>query len=240
MVCYNSERTIERALSSIQRQKVLPDELIIIDGGSTDKTLKIVKSFGDMVNVIVSERDNGIYNAMNKGLKLASGDIVGFLNSDDEFSGDDAMHKINEAFRINKKTKIFVSGVDYLDANGSLSRRWRLEKVKPFVSGWHPPHPGFYASRTLLMDLNGFNEAYRIASDFDLMLRSFIATEINDIYVDDGKIVNMFLGGASNASLRNIFQGNAEIRRSLTDNGIKVTIMYTLKRLTKKLINKWL
>lgn len=240
MVCYNSERTIQRALSSIQRQKVLPDELIIIDGGSTDKTLEIVRSFRDLVNVIVSEQDNGIYNAMNKGLKLASGDIVGFLNSDDEFSGDDAILKIKRPFSINKEIKIFVSGVDYLEANGSLSRKWRLEKIEPFVSGWHPPHPGFYAIRTLLMDLNGFNEVYRIASDFDLMLRSFIATEMSDIYVDDGKIVNMYLGGASNASLKNIFQGNAEIRMSLTDNGIKVTKMYTLKRLMKKLINKWL
>ena len=239
MVCFNSEKTIERALKSVLKQKVHPDELIVIDGGSTDDTLAKVNSFGDLVSMIISEPDSGIYNAMNKGLKLASCDIIGFLNSDDEYSSDDVIQKIKKSFNENQGTKIFVSGVDYLEANGGLSRRWRLEKVESFEFGWHPPPPGFYASRSLLLELSGFNEEYRIAADFDLMLRSFLVTDISDIVVDDGKIVNMYLGGASNSSIKNILKGNAEIRKAFAKNGKKVTIIYTLKRLMKKLLNKW-
>jgi glycosyltransferase involved in cell wall biosynthesis len=239
IVCFNSGKTIGRALESIRKQVVLPDEVIIIDGGSIDNTLQVVQSFDDLTDIVISESDTGIYNAMNKGLKLASGNIVGYLNSDDEFSSHDVIFKIKEAFNRNIGSKIFVSGVDYLKTNGSLSRSWRLESVQPFELGWHPPHPGFYARRSLLTRLGGFNEEFRIAADFDLMLRSFEVTEINEIVVDHGKVVNMYLGGVSNASVRNVLKGNSEIRRSFANNGKQVTIIYTIKRIAKKFLDRW-
>lgn len=239
MVTFNSESTIQRALSSLRNQSEKVDELIVVDGGSTDNTLAIVSCFDDVVTRVITEPDSGIYNAMNKGLGLSQSDIVGYLNSDDEFAHTTSVKMIKDNFKKNCGIKIFISGVDYLEPDGVLSRQWRLNGIGHFISGWHPPHPGFYAKRSLLLNLGGFNENYRIASDFDLMLRCFLSVEKEEVAVDDGKIVNMYLGGASNSSLRNILKGNAEIRKSFVSNGINVTILYTLRRLTKKLISKW-
>lgn len=239
MVAFNSESTIQRALISIRNQSVKVDELIVVDGGSTDSTLAIIDGFHDIVSLVISEPDSGIYNAMNKGLRLIKSDIVGYLNSDDEFAHINCLKSIKENFKLNCSAKIFISGVDYLKSNGVVSRQWRLKGLGSFKSGWHPAHPGFYASRELLIKIRGFNEDYRIASDFDLMLRCFLLVEKEDIIIDNGKIVNMYLGGASNASFKNIFKGNSEIRKSLASNGINVSILYTPKRLTKKLISKW-
>lgn len=240
IVCYNSATTIRRTLLSIQCQTLQPDELIIIDGNSRDDTLGIIKEFSHLVTTLISEKDGGIYNAMNKGLEIATSDVIGFLNSDDEFSSSSSLETVKQGLLSKPKAKIFVSGVDYLSNDGSMARRWRIRKVESFESGWHPPHPGFYASTRLLKKLGGFNEDYQIAADFDLMLRVFSNVNVEEVVVDNGKIVNMYLGGASNASLKNILKGNAEIRRSFASNGKKVTIMYTVKRLMKKLLVKWL
>ena len=239
VVCYNSATTIRRALDSIEAQTKQPEDLIIIDGNSQDETLKIINEYSHLVTKLVSEDDKGIYNAMNKGLALASMDVVGFLNSDDEFSGSTSLEIVGKAFSDNSNARVFVSGVDYFRKDKTLSRKWRLISVETFKSGWHPPHPGFYAETKLLIGLGGFNEVFSIASDFDLMLRAFNCVKKNEVVVDRGKIVNMYLGGTSNNSIRNILSGNSEIRTSLRDNGIKVTWIYTFKRLSRKIFIKW-
>ena len=238
MVCFNSGATIRRALESIAFQIVQPDEVIIIDGGSKDNTLEILNDFSCLPLKVLSEPDNRIYNAMNKGLILSQSDVIGFLNSDDEFSDLGSLARVKESFVNDSQAQIFVSGVDYVKSSGVVSRKWRIEKIQSFESGWHSPHPGFYALRELLLTLNGFNEDYRIASDFDLMFRSFLTVKNENIIVDAGKIVNMYLGGESNASLKNILRGNKEIRHSFRSNGIKVSLVYTIKRLINKILSK--
>ena len=239
MVAYNSSLTIARALESIKKQTRPPYEVLLIDGNSKDDTLKVAKRFNSSLPLkIFSESDNGIYDAMNKGLRLAKGDIVGFLNTDDEYSNKDSLERVYKAFEENSNTEIFVSGVDYLKSENKISREWRLKGISPFYTGWHPPHPGFYTKRELLLNLKGFNESYKIASDFDLMLRSFQCVENEQVHIDKKKLVNMYLGGASNASFQNILLGNREIRASLNSMGFRVTWLYTLKRLVKKYFSK--
>lgn len=238
MVSYNSEKTIARALDSIFKQTRQPDEVLVIDGDSTDKTIRIIESYDCSYLRYTSEKDDGIYNAMNKGIKRAQGNILGFLNSDDELSDSQCLERIMSVFDRNEKIKIFMSGVDYVKSNGTISRKWRLNDIQPFKSGWHPPHPGFYAQRDLLRSVKGFEEKYRIASDFDIMLRCILRVERDSLFVDKGKVVNMYLGGASNASIKNILQGNKEIRHSLRSNGFAISILYTVKRLTQKFLSQ--
>jgi glycosyltransferase involved in cell wall biosynthesis len=240
MVAYNSSKTIARALTSIMNQSRLPYEVLLIDGKSEDETLRIAARFKNSIPLkVISESDEGIYNAMNKGLHLASGDVVGFLNTDDEYSDKDSLNRVYKAFKDNSDIEIFVSGVDYLNNDNKISRKWRLNGIKPFQSGWHPPHPGFYASRKLLLQLDGFNEHYAIASDFDLMLRAFEKVDSENVVVDKDKVVNMYLGGTSNASISNIIKGNREILNSFKTQEIRVTYLYTVKRIVKKCLSIW-
>ena len=239
-VTFNSQNTIRRTLESIYIQSLLPNEVLIIDGASSDKTLNIVKEYESKLPIrILSEEDDGIYDAMNKGAKNSKSDVIGFLNSDDEYSDDKVIARIHSEFSRNKNLEIFVSGVDYMNSDGSLSRKWRLNGLKPFRSGWHPPHPGFYTLRKLLLELNGFNQCYEIAADFDLMLRAFEKVDNENVVVHSDKIVNMYLGGASNAKISNILKGNREIRHSFRSLGIRVTYTYTIKRIIKKFFSKW-
>lgn len=239
-VTFNSQNTIRRTLESICRQSIHPHEVLIIDGASSDKTLNIVKEYKSSLPIrILSEEDDGIYDAMNKGIKNSRSDIIGFLNSDDEFSDDEVIARIHSEFSRNKNLKIFVSGVDYLNSDGSLSRKWRLNGIKPFRSGWHPPHPGFYTLRKILLELNGFNQCYEIAADFDLMLRAFENVDNENVAVHTDKVVNMYLGGASNAKISSILKGNREILHSFKSLNIRVTYTYTVKRIIKKFLSKW-
>lgn len=238
-VCYNSEKTISRTLKSIENQSVIPDELIIIDGGSSDRTLNIIQEFKNLPIKIVSESDDGIYNAMNKGLKMCSSDIVGFLNSDDSFYDDSCVSRIKRSFEGNAKLRIFTSGVNYVKADDSITRKWRVAKADMnFTSGGHVPHPGFYIQRQLLTKIGDFNESYKIASDFDFMLRAFNLVNHDEVHIDQGALVNMLEGGASNANIRNILRGNAEVRSSLKSNGYKVDLTHTITRLVKKLLQR--
>jgi glycosyltransferase involved in cell wall biosynthesis len=238
-VCYNSEKTISRTLKSIENQSVKPDELIIIDGGSSDGTLDIVQEFKSLPIKIISESDDGIYNAMNKGLKLCSSDVVGFLNSDDSFHDGSCVLRIRQSFEGNAKIIIFTSGVNYIKADDSITRKWRVAKADiDFSSGGHVPHPGFYFKRQLLTKLVEFNESYKIASDFDFMLRAFNLAHDDEVHIDQGVLVNMLEGGASNANFRNILRGNAEVRSSLKSNGYKVDFTHTFARLLKKFLQR--
>lgn len=235
-VSYNSGKTIYRTLSSVECQSIIPDEIIVIDGGSQDNTLDIVESFVNLPIKVVSEPDSGIYNAMNKGLELFSSDIVGFLNSDDAFCDVNCLEKIKLAFE--SRIKVFCSGVNYVNHKDQIIRKWLISREHlNFDNGGHVPHPGFYTYFSIIKELKGFNEEFEIASDFDLMLRVMKAVEIDEIHVDEGILVNMLNGGTSNSSIKNILKGNREIRQSLRNSGYNVTYIYTIRRWLSK-VNK--
>lgn len=236
IVAYNSALTIERTLKSIAHQIVLPDKVLIVDGKSTDNTLQIVSKFKELPITLVSEKDEGIYNAMNKGLRLIDTDVVGFLNSDDAYTDVKFIQRMYSVFRNQRQQKIFLGGVRYVNNSGDVKRVWRVSHESlNFRNGGHPPHPGFYAKRELLLEIGGFNESYNIAADFDLMLRALSRVNPNEVFLDNNLIVDMLEGGESNRSVINILRGNAEVRDSLNRNGIEVGFVYTVKRILKKI-----
>lgn len=232
-VCYNSESTIRETLDSVRNQIEKPDEYIIIDGGSKDSTLEIISEYQDIVTNVISEPDNGIYDAMNKGVKRAKSDIIGLLNSDDTYIDSYVLHRVKRHFQ--EGAKIFCGGVNYVDNTGKIKREWQLETdVMNIEQGWHPPHPAFFASRKLYQELGYFNLEYPIAADFDLMIR-FILCNKTSTALYRYPLVNMKLGGESNASIKNILKGNNEIRHSLKKNGLRGGYIYTFRRLLSKL-----
>jgi glycosyltransferase involved in cell wall biosynthesis len=220
-VCFNAQNTIGHTLRSVRDQTHDSIEYIIIDGCSTDGTLKVVESEGKHVAMIVSEKDNGIYDAMNKGIALATGDIIGFINADDFYASTDVLASVASAFE--------SSGADccYGDLcyvqQGDVSKTVRYWRSAPFKAdmfsrGWCPPHPTFFVRREVYARLGGFDLSFKIAADFELMARYLEGAHISSHYIPK-VLVKMRLGGTTNRSLSNILKQNLEIRRALSKIG---------------------
>lgn len=238
-VSFNSDKTIQNTFDSIRAQKIIGFDLeyIHVDGASTDSTMSISIDNDDIICKRVSEKDSGIYNAMNKGLKMATGEVVGFLNSDDIYASPNILSKIMGLFRDNNKLDIVYSDIDYVDFNGKIIRKWRSGDQKKFSTGWHPAHPGFFAKKRLFEDHGGFDEALSIAADFDLMLRFLDVANGNAIYLDE-VAVKMQIGGVSNRDLKNVLISNRQILDSFDKYAIRPQFFYTLRRWFKKSIQK--
>ncbi|MGB0270250.1 MAG: glycosyltransferase family 2 protein [Bacteroidia bacterium] len=238
-VSYNSEETIRETFESVRWQKIEGFELeyIHVDGLSNDATMEISQEFDDIITKRISEKDSGIYNAMNKGVHLATGDIIGFLNSDDTFYDTNILYLISQYFLDYQPLDIVYGDINYVDNNGSIKRRWRTGERDSFKKGWHPAHPGFYASKKLFDNYGVFNEDLRIAADFDLMLRFMENDRTTSKYLPK-VCVNMKLGGESNRSLYNIYRGNREILKAFKLNKIRPVPWYTIKRFSDKIFQK--
>lgn len=236
-VSYNSEETIRETFESVRNQKTDGFELeyIHIDGLSNDATMKISQEFDDIITKRISEKDSGIYNAMNKGIQMATGDIIGFLNSDDTFNGSEVLLEITKQFLSIRDLEIVYADIDYVDNQGAIKRKWRSGKQKKFAKGWHPPHPGFYASKELFDNYGNFDEKFSIAADFDLMIRFMESAEAKAAYLKK-TIVNMRLGGESNRSYKNIILGNKQIMQSFKKYSISPQTGYTYLRWIRKVL----
>ena len=238
-VSYNSEDTIRETFESVRAQNIegFDLEYIHVDGLSSDSTMLISSEFSDIVTIKISEEDNGIYNAMNKGVQMATGDVIGFLNSDDTFASNDVLISIAKLFQLNREADIVYGDIDYVDSNGITKRKWRSGEPGNFSKGWHPAHPGFYAKKKLF-DMHGnFDERFRIAADFDLMLRFFEVANANSIYLKK-VCVKMKLGGESNRSIKNILAGNNQIIQSFKKYSIRPRFGYTYLRWFSKILQK--
>lgn len=229
---YNSRIGIENAINSVLSQKDINLEYIIIDGGSTDGTVDIIKSYGGKITKFISEPDNGIYDAMNKGIKLASGDIIGILNSDDMYADNAVLKDVAETFERTGADAVYgdLVYVDKGDTN-EVVRYWKSGPYKPgsFRKGWHPAHPALFVRRAIYDKYGVFDASFDISADFELMLRFFEKHKIRIAYLPR-VLVKMRMGGESNRSLANIIKGNINILRAFWKNGIFVTPFYTLRR----------
>ena len=223
-VCFNSEKTIKKTLLSIQNQKYNKIEHMIIDGKSNDKTISIVKKF-EHVKKIISEKDHGIYDAMNKGLKIATGDIVGFLNSDDFYASSNVLNLVNKTFNQDPKLEACYADLVYIHPNDACKvlRYWKSNNFSygSFAKGWCPPHPTFFVRRSVYERFGKFDLNYRIASDVDLMMRFLEKHKIKSQYVPEVWI-KMRMGGTTNKNFRNIWLQNKEILHSLNKNNLSV------------------
>ena len=150
-VAYNAQNTIERCISSVLGQKFNNIQYIVIDGGSTDGTIQIINQYRDSISVFISEPDNGVYDAMNKGITLADGDIIGTLNADDFYSDDNVLSEVAAGF-VDPHTNILYGDLDYIEPSGKITRKWRSGEYRSgsFDWGWMPPHPTFYCKKNYL------------------------------------------------------------------------------------------
>jgi glycosyltransferase len=202
-VCFNSESTIVDSLRSVAMQSHSDIEHIIVDGASSDRTVERVRMHGAHVSKLVSEPDKGIYDAMNKGLALATGEFVGFLNADDMLATSDAISEITVAATPPGIGAVYGDLV-YVrkDRTDEVVRYWRCGEFTParLRFGWMPPHPTLYVRRALVAQLGRFDERMRIAADYDFILRYLGLPGIQVAYVPK-VLVKMRTGGASNQSL---------------------------------------
>jgi glycosyltransferase involved in cell wall biosynthesis len=213
-VCRNAAATIGQTLESFLEQSHADKELIVIDGASTDATLEVVGRFAGPALTVISEPDRGLYDAMNKGLARFRGDAVGFLNADDRFHDAHALAAINEAL---EEAELCFGHLDFVSGEGraDVVRRWRTAPWRPgaFRRGWMPAHPTFYCQRRVVEAVGAFDLRYRMAADYDFMLRAleiggFRAARVDKVLVDMGA------GGMSSASLKARLSHNLEALRS--------------------------
>ena len=223
-VTLNSELYVADCLASVKAQKYQNIEHIIIDGGSTDKTISIVNKFSN-IKKVVSEPDKGIYDAMNKGINFATGDIIGFLNSDDLYSNIEVLSSIVEKFKSDFSLDACYADLIYVDQlNVSKTIRYFKStefKDDLFSKGWCPPHPTFFVRKSVYERFGKFDLSYKIASDVDLMMRFLEIHKVKSLYVPN-VWVKMRIGGTTNKSLKNIWLQNKEILNSFYKNGLSI------------------
>lgn len=218
---FNNRGTIAEAIDSVLAQTGANCELVVIDGGSTDGTLEILQGYADRIAVLVSEPDGGIYDALNKGIALSTGEVVGFLHSDDLFADATVLARIAAAFA---KADVAAVYGDLLyvrkDNPAQVLRYWRAGEFSRarLGWGWMPPHPTLYVRRAVYAKLGGFDASYRIAADYDLILR-ILGSGLKVAYLPE-VLVKMRTGGVSNRSLRNILRKSWEDWRALRRNRI--------------------
>lgn len=229
---YNSANTIIHCVSSVDNQTYPDIEHIIIDGGSKDNTLELIDSQQNRVKKMISEPDNGIYDAMNKGIKIATGDIIGILNSDDFFCDNFVIEKIVAAFR-EKNIDALYGDVKFV--NPSITAkivRYYSSKTfipKKFKYGFMPAHPSFYVKKEFFEKLGYYKDDYEIAADFELLIRFLFVNKLRSGYLEM-PFVSMRPGGVSNKSLNSTFILNKEIIRACRENGIKTNLFFVYSK----------
>ena len=233
---YNSGSTIADTLTSVAGQTYPKIEHLIIDGASTDDTLKIVSNFPH-VSSCISEKDHGIYDAMNKGIILAKGDVIGILNSDDVYANPTIITKVAQAFDDPEVDAIY-GDLQYVNLNDTnkIVRYWRSGyfSTRNFYYGWMPPHPTFFVRNSVYKKAGHFNTSLRSAADYELMLRVLLKHQLKATYIPE-VLVKMRTGGLSNASFRNRLRANQEDREAWKLNGIKPYFFTTWLKPVRKI-----
>ncbi|MEO6361701.1 MAG: glycosyltransferase family 2 protein [Caldimonas sp.] len=237
-VTWNSAATVADTLRSVNAQTHSDVEHLVVDGGSTDTTLEIVRAVGQRVACVVSERDRGIYDAMNKGIRLATGDVVGLLNSDDFYADDRALADVAAAFAAEPALDAVYGDLCYVRPSDTtrIVRYWRSAPFEPgrFARGWAPPHPTLFVRREVYERHGLFDLAYPIAADFELMARLLEVHRVRVRHLPQ-VLVHMRTGGTTNRSLGNIVRQNGEILRALKQHrlGGSATSFFLSKLLSR-------
>ena len=233
-ITFKAEATLERTLNSVLNQSYKNIEQIIVDGDSKDKTLEICKKFPH-ISKIISEQDKGVYDAFNKGLNLATGDIIGFLNADDVFYSENSVQEIVNAFS-NNETDIVYGNLDYINDEGKVIRNWISKPYKKDLmkKAWMPAHPTFYCKKEVYNRLGSYNDSFKIAGDFELCLRFLEVNKVSSYYLNK-KLVKMLVGGISNNGLKSKWIIYKEELRAFKINHININpfsfFLFKLKKI---------
>jgi len=233
-VCYNSSKTIEQTFQSVQKQTYKNIEYIVVDGNSTDNTLDIIAKYNNIITKNISERDNGLYDAMNKGIALAKGDFIMFLNSDDVLNNMNTIQNIMHEIDKHSLNIVYGDISFFKDDVNKIVRLWKSSKFKKqnICKGWHPPHPGFTVSKEIFNEVGVFNSKLKIVADYDFMLRCFNYKNLKIKYINN-VIVKMRIGGAS-TTLKGVITSYFEFIYVLNKNN------YSRLQITKMLLYRYI
>jgi glycosyltransferase involved in cell wall biosynthesis len=226
-VSYNSAKTIRETIQSVLSQDYPNIQYVIVDGASTDGTQDIVAEYGSRISVFVSERDNGLYDAMNKAIDLCEGEVIGILNSDDLYASNHIVTIVMDTFQQKKVESVYGDLFYFSNGNKNKALRYyrgetfRREKIRLGIT---PPHPTFFVRKTVYQRFGKFDTQYRYAADFDLMARFLYVHSISYAYIPL-LMVKMRMGGISTGSFRRIVEINKEDFASLKKNGIRTNFL---------------
>lgn len=235
-VCYNSEKTIEDTIKTVISQTYDDIEYIIIDGGSIDNTLKIVNKYKSHIDILISGPDSGIYDAMNKGIEAATGDVVGILNSDDFYEKKDSVASVMSEF--DDVTDVVFGDLVFVSADNlsKVTRFYSLPKFTPWKLrfGWMPPHPATFIRRSAYLSHGLYKLGYRISADYEIFVRLLLVHKLPFKHV--GKtIVRMRDGGVSTSGIKSSIRLNREIVKACLENGIYTNLLFLLAKVPFKL-----
>jgi glycosyltransferase involved in cell wall biosynthesis len=238
-VCYNSETTIRDTIESVLAQNYPNIEYIIVDGLSNDGTLDIIQEYGKRIDIVISESDIGIYDAMNKGIQSATGDVIGILNSDDFFEYPSVISDVVNQFKSNPESSLVFGDVVLAQAsnikkivrfyNSAKFRAWKLR------FGWMPPHPASFFKKNAYAQVGNYSLDYTIASDYELFIRMLMVHKLPYSRIDK-VLVRMRKGGVSTSGLKNSMLLNFEIVKACKCNGVYTNILFVLLKIPFKVL----
>ncbi|MFW1677444.1 glycosyltransferase family 2 protein [Pontibacter sp. JAM-7] len=238
-VCFNSDTTIKDTIESVLSQSYPDIEYIIIDGASTDKTLDIINAYSDRIHKVVSEPDQGIYDAMNKGIKLATGDVIGILNSDDFYPNQHVIQDVVNQFELDQDADMVLGGVEFVRSD-NLSRVIRRYSSVGFLPwhmrfGWMPPHPGSFMKSAVYRQVGYYKLGFKIGADYDFFLRALCVKKLRYRTVNSCW-VKMRTGGISTSGLESFKVITREIVLSARECGIYTNSLFVASRVIFKLL----
>lgn len=241
-VTYNSASTVRYTFDSILSQTYHDIDYIVVDGGSQDGTVDVIKEYEKRFDGRmhwISEKDDGIYDAMNKGIRMAQGEVIGILNSDDFYEDNKVLEDIANIFTTTSTEALF-GNLKFVKANNTnkVIRTWIGSEYKEgaFLKGWHPAHPTFYVRKEIYDRYGNFDISFAVSADFELMLRFIEKGRIKTHFLNR-YIVRMRLGGESTGSIFKIVKGNNNVLRAFKKNGLKPSPFYLVRRFFPKIVN---
>jgi len=228
---FNGQETIKSCIESVLIQSYPDKEYIIIDGGSTDNTVDILKTYNNKPLKWISEKDKGLYDAFNKGIMMATGDVVCFLCADDMYEHNNVLLKIADTFRTHPEADIVYGDIIYVDKDdlSKIKRYWKSSPFKPglFKKGWLPPNTALFIKRSIFLKHGLFNLQFKMASDFEMQYRFFEIYRIKSIYTSD-IMVRMRSGGMSNSGLKGMYKSLRECYLALKMHSVRFPILYII------------
>lgn len=237
-ITYNSEATVEDTIRSVLAQDFPDIEYIIIDGKSKDGTLNVVNRYLARIDKIISEKDNGLYDALNKGIEHATGDIIGMLHSDDLYANNNVISKVAQMFAQDPSVEGVYANLIFVDRLNPdrVLRTWNSGEYEEgsFLKGWMPPHPTFFVRKNAYKKYGGFNTSLKLSADYELMLRFIHKNKIKIAYLNE-TTVKMRMGGTSNVNFFVKLKANIEDMHAWKVNGLKPRLLTIIQKPLKKI-----
>jgi len=238
-VCFNSGETIKDTIDSVLSQDYKEIEYIVIDGLSKDNTLNILSAYKDEIAVTVSEPDEGIYDAMNKGIELATGDVIGILNSDDKFNGNSVISEVMDCFAASPDSVMVFGDVVYVDSLDTtiITRFYSAIKFRSWKLrfGWMPPHPATFIKKSIYDKVGVYSDKYRISADYEWFVRALLVYKLPFLHINK-VLVRMRSGGVSTSGVRSSILLNSEIIKACRTNGVYTNFIFLTLKIPFKIL----